>query len=138
MRRLLIVAALVSLIFLTVTAAAEAATGTFDFTATLSADRTMATVTGTLSCNPIVSGSGVLTVKLHRVVGGLTIQGVGFSAPVTCTGTPQPWSVTAESGSAYVPGPANVTVEFQGECLGTCIPPVFDSWFQQGDVRLHP
>jgi hypothetical protein len=72
MRRLLIVAALVSLIFLTVTAAAEAAIGTFDFTATLSADRTMATVTGTLSCNPIVSGSGVLTVKLDRVVGGLT------------------------------------------------------------------
>jgi hypothetical protein len=128
MRRLLIFVVLCFALSLAIAAAAEAATGTIDPRATLSADRTMATVTGTVSCNPLVSGGfSVLSVAIQEVVGRLPVQGFGSTSIPTCTGASMPWSVTTQTSTAYVPGPASVSASFMGICF-VCFPPVIDSW----------
>ena len=134
MRRLLILVVLGVALCMAMAAAAAAATGTIDRNARLSADRTMATVTGTLSCNPLVSGS--LSVTIQEVVGRLPVQGGGFAFIPTCTGESMPWSVTTQTSTAYVPGPARVSASFIGMCCN--FPPVVDSWSQQSTLLLLP
>jgi hypothetical protein len=79
--------------------------------ATLSADRTQATVTGTVTCT---SGDLLgLFASVDEVVGRVDRSAFGQAYPVTCTGGAQPWSVVASipAGSTLrmVPGPASVT-----------------------------
>jgi hypothetical protein len=138
-RRLLLLAGLFFALTLAVATAAEAATGTIDPSAKLSADRTTATITGTLSCNPLVSGVGMISANVQEVVGRLPIQGFGSGFGLACTGTPQPWSLTTQAaplGATYVPGPASVTVIFNA--FGGLFPPIVDSWLGQSTVRLLP
>jgi hypothetical protein len=138
MRRLLLFAALCFTLTLVIATTAEAATGTIDRTAKLSRDHTMATVTGTLSCNPLVSGTGMLSVTVQQVVGRLPIQGGGSTFGLTCTGTSMPWSVTTGTVGKYAPGPASVSVFFTGQCFFGCFPPVVDSWGEQSKALLLP
>jgi hypothetical protein len=95
----------------------------------------MATVTGTLSCNPLV-GTGFLQVSVQEVVGRLPVQG-GGAALMPCTGASMPWSVTTQTSTAYVPGGASVGANFGGSCFA-CFPPVIDIWSQQSTVLLLP
>ncbi len=80
---------------------------TIDPKATLSADRTQATLTGTINCffGDVVE----IPVNITETVGRLQRFGRGFSGDLFCTGEPQPWSavVTDLSTLLWVPGPAN-------------------------------
>lgn len=89
------------------TAMAQFAVLTIDPKATLSADRTEATLTGTINC-PIGDVDQV-PVNISEIVGRLQVFGRGFGGTIFCTGAPVPWSavVLDQSVKRWVPGPAN-------------------------------
>jgi hypothetical protein len=91
------------------TTAAQATVSTFIVNpkGTLSASRTDATLTGTITCDSgdfVSIGGGVI-----ETVGRLQHTASNFAGSVICTGSPQPWSLTVDSGISQplVPGPAN-------------------------------
>ena len=106
--------ALLGLLVVLSAAAAASASGatsglTADRLAKLSADRTQATVTGSITCT---SGDSVtVSSTVIEVVGRLTHEATG-STDLSCTGGLQAWSVVVSTGIAnsppLVPGPANV------------------------------
>jgi hypothetical protein len=91
------------------TSSAGVSSLTIDPKATLSADRTQATVTGTIVCDAGDSVDMFANItetvgRLQRFARNLTLN------TITCTGAVQPWSVTVTDLSTLplLPGPANV------------------------------
>jgi len=93
------------------TAFAEITTLSLDPKGTLSADRTRATISGSITCT---DGDSVMVyANVAQVVGRLLSNASGSTA-ISCTGEPQVWSVTAQTFGAstlrLAPGKASVGV----------------------------
>jgi hypothetical protein len=81
---------------------------TANSTATLSVNGTMATVSGTVQCEP---GETVFVeTRLRQVKGPSITEGFGGDIPVTCDGTVQSWStiIQAPTGAAWKTGKATL------------------------------
>jgi len=77
--------------------------------AQLSADRTMVTVTGTVTCT--FGDSVQVSAQLFQSSGRILTIGTGSSGALSCIGAPQLWTAVAPAlVGAYKPGPANVLV----------------------------
>jgi hypothetical protein len=81
----------------TATATAAANTLTLDSTAALSPGMLHATLTGTVTCEPSGSYPPYLSGQIVQAKGG---SGYG-SAPATCDGTPQPFSLDIATGGIF-------------------------------------
>jgi Family of unknown function (DUF6299) len=76
--------------------------------AQLSADRNVAAVSGTITCDP--GHSGFVNVNLTQTEGRVVIIENG-AASVACTGAAQPWTVSVSFfGTQLLPGRAGVNV----------------------------
>jgi hypothetical protein len=114
MARLILVATAAALALAVCGGVAQAAISSFTVNpkATLSADRTQATVTGTITCT---SGDSFgANASITEVVGRIQRSAFGYTpSPSTCSGAAQPWAVTTSipigSTLVLVPGPASLT-----------------------------
>ena len=89
----------------------------------LSGDRTSATVTVSVQCDPAttMNATGKVSVHIFQSVGRLINIGIG-SGDVVCNNleTPQDITVTAIPGLAFQPGPATLIIRFTTtDLLGT-------------------
>jgi hypothetical protein len=90
-------------------AAAGISSYTLDNTLTLSADRTQATLTGTITCT--LDDEVYIFPTIYEVIGRVQHRADG-ALLVVCTGDPQPFSVTLTSLASQlklVPGPVTLT-----------------------------
>ena len=81
---------------------------TADSTATLSVNGTMATVSGTVQCDP---GETVFVeTRLRQVKGPSITEGFGGDVPVNCDGTVQSWSaiIQTPTGASWKTGKATL------------------------------
>ena len=81
---------------------------TANSTATLSVNGTMATVSGTVQCDP---GETVFVeTRLRQVKGPSITEGFGADIPVTCDGTVQSWStiIPTPTGAVWKTGKATL------------------------------
>ncbi|MGH7928197.1 MAG: hypothetical protein ACREQV_10405 [Candidatus Binatia bacterium] len=106
--------------------------------AELSPDRTSATVTISVQCDPMtaLNATGKLSVHVFQSVGRLINIGIG-SGDVECTGldTPQTVTVNAIPGLAFQPGPATLLLRFTTTDSITNLDTVQESGSR---INLHP
>ena len=101
-----------AVVALLVTGAALALSGlTYNGTARLSVSNTEATVTGTVTCDPVFDVNANLFAEILQGRGSQILIASG-SATVTCTGSPQPWAVVVSTsqGQTLKTGSASVNI----------------------------
>jgi len=93
-------------------ASADITALTIDQDASLLAGRTQATITGTVECT--AAESATITLKVYQPTGRLLNIGMGtISAPVTCTGGSDVWTIdiSAIPGIKFKAGPATAIAD---------------------------
>ena len=70
-------------------------------------------VTGSVTCDPTTDVSTSVNVDIIQAQGRQILQALGVSGSITCTGTPQSWTVVANAipGQELKPGSASILVD---------------------------
>jgi hypothetical protein len=110
-------AALVCAVLLTAGSASATVSGlTYNSPAHLSVSNTAATVTGSVTCDPITDVGVYVSVDIVQGKGSTFTQAIGNSGQMVCTGSSQSWSVVASTiqGQTLHTGKATVFVGASG------------------------
>jgi hypothetical protein len=71
----------------------------------------LVTVTGSLTCDPTTDVTASVSASVFQAHGRTVLQASGFGQVLTCTGSPQTWTVEAFTmGSPMKPGAASAEV----------------------------